>query len=198
LYKDPELKKEISENCTAVFDGIGMKIGFWIRGKGLLQDLNGTDLFPVVLKTILNTNKSIFLLGSEENVIRQAAENIKAKYPGVKISGFHSGFFKSEYELKIIKMINDSEADILIIGRGFPLEEKFSLKYKNLLRVSLIWNVGGLFDFISENKPRAPSTLRKMRLEWLYRFILEPYRMLHRNTVCAVWSLTNILFKKEV
>ncbi len=80
---------------------------------------------------------------------------------------------------------------------GFPLQEKFVFKYRDKLNVSLIWNLGGLFDFLSGLKPRAPAIIRRMRFEWLYRFVKEPIRMFHRNTVSAVWSVGKILLIKK-
>ncbi len=193
LNKDARLKEEIRKNCMAVFEGIGLKAGLWFKGMGFLPDLNGTDLFPFFMEKISVLNLKVYLLGSEKSIIEKAAENIMNDYPEVKICGFHHGYFSAEEELSIVNDINESKADLLIIGRGFPLQENFVLKHKNELRAPLIWNVGGLFDIVSGYKPRAPVLVRKLRLEWMFRFLLEPRRMLYRNTVCAFWSLGHLI-----
>jgi len=194
LNKDKKFKDKIKNDCLCVVDGIGMKIGIMLGGYGVVTDLNGTDLFPQLIKKFISSGYGIFLLGADENVVQKTAKKLPEEYPGAKLSGFHNGYFNDDEEDEVIQKINNSKSDILIIGRGFPLQEQFVLKHKDNLRVSVIWNVGGLFDFLSGSKPRAPLVLRKIRLEWLYRFILEPGRMFHRNTVAAFWSLLHLTF----
>jgi len=149
------------------------------------------------LKNICNSDTGLFLLGSEDATVKKAVLNIQKRFPGINVCGYNNGFIPEEEETKLVEKINNCKADILLIGMGFPLQEKFVLKYKDNLRVSLIWSVGGLFDSLSGNKKRAPVLIRKMRLEWLYRFLLEPQRMLHRNTVAALWSLSHIIFMRR-
>jgi N-acetylglucosaminyldiphosphoundecaprenol N-acetyl-beta-D-mannosaminyltransferase len=198
LYKDRELKEKIKNECICALDGIGMKTGIMLRGKGLIQDLNGTDLYPALIKEFCRSGYGIFLLGAEEMIIKKAVKKICGEYPDINICGYSSGYFSEEEETGIIEKINGSKSDVLIIGRGFPLQEEFVLKHRDNLNVSLIWNVGGLFDFISGKKPRAPIWLRKIRLEWLFRLILEPGRMIHRNTVAAFYSLFHIIFCSRI
>ena len=197
LNKDLKLKEEINKDCTVVFDGIGLKIGFWLKGFGLLPDLNGTDLFPLIMEKISDSGLGVFLLGSYDNNISKAASNIKKSYPKINIQGYHHGYFSKAEEMDIVDTINQSKSEVLLIGMGFPMQEQFVLKYKDKLNLLLVWNIGGLFDIISEQKPRSPLILRKLRLEWLFRFLLEPRRMLHRNTVCAFWSLFHIILQKK-
>lgn len=194
MHKDENLKECIRQNSLNILDGIGMKTGFFLRGYGLLPDLNGTDLFPLLITKLSLTTKNIFLLGTSKENIEQSFKRLSEIYPSLNICGYYNGYFSITEEEKIVELINGCKTDILIIGRGFPLQEEFSFRNKNKLHVSLIWNVAGLFDIISGEKPRAPFLLRKLRLEWLFRLILEPKRMFHRNTIAAFWSLKHIIF----
>lgn len=200
LNKDQMLKSCIREYSLPVFEGIGLKTGLGLRGLGFIPDLNGTDLYPYLMKRISDLDLSVFLLGAENRVIKEASENMSSNYPNLKLLGFHNGFFCRNDEHLIVDEINESKADVLIIGMGFPAQEEFVFRNRDKLNTSIIWNVGGLFDIISGNKPRAPKILRNLRLEWLFRFLLEPGRMLHRNTVCAIWSLGHIFLlpKKSI
>ncbi len=185
LEKSEVLKNEICKNCTLIFDGIGFKVAAYLSGFGFLPDLNGTDLFPLVMDRCRKNSVRIFLLGSEPNVIEQTVTNILNSYPGINIAGYHHGFFNEPEEKRIVEMIKNSRAQLLIIGRDFLQQEDFAIKYKDELSTSVIWNVGGLFDFISGLKPRAPIYIRKLRLEWLFRLLLEPKRMWYRNFIAA-------------
>lgn len=71
LNKDVKLKEEINKNCISVLEGIGMKIGFWLKRYHFLQDLNGTDLFPLLMKQISKTNLGVFLLGSKKKLSKK-------------------------------------------------------------------------------------------------------------------------------
>ena len=185
LQRSPLLVDELRSESVMVMDGIGMKAGCFFLGLGWLPDLNGTDLLPHIMRKGSRHNIRMFLLGSRPQIAERAAAVISSKYSGIEISGHHDGYFNIEEEKSIISLINDSNTDLLLVGRGFPVQEIFSLRHRHELSVSLIWNVGGLFDFISGGTPRAPHFLRIIRLEWLFRLILEPKRMWRRNLVEA-------------
>lgn len=197
LHKDEILKENIKKHCITIFEGIGMKIGFFLKGYGILPDSNGTDLVPLLLEKFNDFNLKLFLLGSENQVVSKAAINLQKKYPGINICGYNNGYFSDDEEQKLEEYINECKPDILLVGMGFPLQEKFILKHKDNLHVNVIWAVGGLFDVLSEFKNRAPVPLRILRLEWLYRLLTEPRRMLHRNTVAAFRSFSHIIFCKR-
>ena len=197
MNMDKTLYDDIKNDSIAVFEGIGLKTCMILKGYGFLEDLNGTDLFPLFLKKLERTDHKIFLLGGSDDALNGTIEHIKKNYVEISISGYNNGYFEPKEEERIVEKINDSQADILLISMGFPLQEKFVFKYKDKLNLILIWNLGGLFDIISGLKPRAPLLMRNFRLEWLYRFMREPVRMFHRNTVAAAWSMGNILFNKK-
>lgn len=197
MNKDNTLYDNIKNNSIAVFEGIGLKVCAALKGFGFISDLNGTDLFPLFMKLTERTGHKFFLLGGSEKSLAGTIEHIHQNYPQVNVTGSHNGYFDEKEEAEIVKLINKSCADVLLISMGFPLQEKFVFKYRDKLNVSLIWNLGGLFDFLSGLKPRAPAIIRRMRFEWLYRFVKEPFRMFHRNTVSAVWSVGKILFIKK-
>lgn len=197
LQKDKILKENIKDHCLSIFEGIGMKAGFFLKGFGVLPDSNGTDLVPLLLEKFNSSNLRLFLLGSDKETVSKTVFYLQKKYPEIIICGYHNGYFTKDEEQRLVENINESKANLLLVGMGFPLQEKFVLKYKDKLSVNLIWNVGGLFDILSGTKNRAPTFLRKLRLEWLYRLLLEPGRMLHRNTIAAFWSLSHIIFCKR-
>jgi len=62
--------------------------------------------------------------------------------------------------------------------------------------VPLIFAVGALFDFVSGFTPRAPRLMRKLRLEWAYRLMREPRRLVGRYTVGTARFFGMVLFEK--
>lgn len=183
----------LENNAYLLFDGIGLKMAASWLGLGWVPDVNGTDLFPLVMKTLVKKNIPLYFLGSNEFVIESVVQSLRRRWPEIKIVGSSCGYFQESNEDQIVETINASGAEVLLIGRGFPLQEEFSLRNKTRLNVSLIWNVGGLFDFISNHKPRAPLWMRQMRLEWLFRLVREPRRLWFRTFVVGPWLASHIL-----
>lgn len=68
-------------------------------------------------------------------------------------------------------------ADILFVAFGSPKQEKWI--YENLpkMSVNVAIGVGGAFDFVSGRVRRAPVWVRKIGLEWLFRLIIQPWRI---------------------
>ncbi len=195
LLKNPALREKLERFGALLFDGVGLKLGALILGTGWLPDLNGTDLFPLIMKRLDKERAKVFCLGSTETVVTGAVRRIGEQYRGLVIVGHRNGYFEVSEEADIVRQINDSGAQLLLIGCGFVKQERFSLSHRDRLRVSVVWNVGGLFDFVSGITPRAPRWMRRLKLEWLFRFAREPQRMWHRVMVAAPWVLAYVMVK---
>ena len=193
LCKDSTFCRYLTNNAYLLFDGIGMKLAASWLGLGWLTDLNGTDLFPLVMTKLVNKNVPLYFLGANELVVISTIQRIHRLWPTAQIAGYSFGYFKETDEDKIVEAVNASGAKLLLVGRGFILQEEFSLRQNKQLKASLIWNVGGLFDFISGNKPRAPFWLRQMGLEWLFRLVREPRRLWFRTFIVGPWLASHIL-----
>ncbi len=90
---------------------------------------------------------------------------------------------KDRYFNSLVQEIIDRKLDILFVALGFPKQEYFienikyqisNIKYDKPL---VLMAVGGAFDYISGRVPRAPLFIRNLGLEWLFRLILEPWRL---------------------
>jgi N-acetylglucosaminyldiphosphoundecaprenol N-acetyl-beta-D-mannosaminyltransferase len=193
LARSPTIRESLIRDGVLLLDGIGLKVGGYLLGHAHLPDLNGTDLFPLVMQRGQHRGLRVFLLGGRQEVVERAALNIETHYPGVRVVGLRDGYFGPGEEPHVVNQILTSQPRILLIGLGFLRQEQFALRYRDALGVPLIWNVGGLFDFVSEAKPRAPSLLRRFKLEWLFRFFLEPRTMWYRNLVAAPWFVAHLV-----
>ncbi len=193
LCRNPAIRASLLRTGVLLMDGIGMKIGGLLMGHHHMRDLNGTDLFPLVMARARQRGLRIYLLGGRNAVVHAAAAAIEARYPGVRVVGCRDGYFDPSKESDIVASIRQAAPDALLVGLGFPRQEEYTLRHHEALAVPLIWNVGGLFDFVSGAKPRAPFLIRRFKLEWLYRFMREPRLMWHRNLVAAPWFLWRAL-----
>ena len=127
----------------------------------------------------------IFLLGAMEGVAVKAMENINQKVGRKIVVGAYSpsyGFEKEQNENEeIYKMINESGANVVLVGVGCPKQEKWIFTQKDKMPEVDIWMaLGATIDFEAGNIKRAPRIFQILAMEWFYRFLKEPKRLFRR------------------
>lgn len=165
--KEEGFRKILNEADLCLCESRGLYLAMRLMGKAIKEEINGINLIYNICSKF--PNKS-FLLGGKSDVIQKAKEKL-----GKKIVGAEHGYQDLD---KVINKINKVKSDILLVGLGSPKQEKWI--YENLEKmpsVKLAIGVGGAFDFISGRIRRAPKFLQKISLEWLWRLIRQPWRM---------------------
>ena len=123
-------------------------------------------------------------------VAERAKVLIHAKWPMVNVVGTLSpdfSFDKNEAEsTAICKIVNESKADLLVLGLGAPKQEIWITHYASQLSVKVALCVGATIDFLAGEKARAPIWMRKVGLEWLHRMLSEPKRLAKRYLIDAI------------
>ena len=182
--RDPDYHRILNREDAWVFgDGAGIKLAGAISGQPVRDNVNGTDMFPLLARRCSENGQSIFLLGARDGVAREVEERMKAAHPSLRIAGTHHGYFRHDDCDDVIARINASQADILMVAFGAPLQERFIARHRDRLTAPIVMGVGGLFDFYSGRVPRAPKVLRDASLEWAWRLMMEPRRMWKRYLV---------------
>jgi exopolysaccharide biosynthesis WecB/TagA/CpsF family protein len=143
-----------------------------------------TDLYDRVAARAERTGVSFYLLGATEEINRKTYELTRRKYPHLNILGRSHGYLAGTALEAKIGDINALAPDILWLAMGVPAEQRFVDRWAPRLKnVGLIKTSGGLFDFYSGTKPRAPKVLQTLGLEWAYRILVEPRRLFWRYAV---------------
>lgn len=133
-------------------------------------------------------NCKIFLLGAAEGIAEKAMKNINEKVGWRIVVGAHSpsyGFEKNEQECEeLVRIVNESGANVLLVGVGAPKQEKWIMKYRDMMPgVDVFMALGATIDFEAGTLKRAPKVWQKCGMEWLYRVIKEPKRLFKRYFV---------------
>ncbi|WP_254984693.1 WecB/TagA/CpsF family glycosyltransferase [Rhodopseudomonas palustris] len=138
-----------------------------------------TDLFHDVAREAIKRGATMFMLGADETSNRLATDLVKKCYPDLKLIGRRNGFFADQdEEIAACRQIAELAPDILWVSMGVPREQLFIGRHRHrLTTVGVIKTSGGLFDFLSGLKPRAPLWMQRIGLEWLWRMALEPRRL---------------------
>lgn len=168
---------------TVVNDGIGMDLAArFVHGKRFQENLNGTDFIPRLLRSSPLPLK-VFLFGAKPDVVREASRAIEHRF-GQQVVGACSGYGIDD--AAVCARIRASEPDVVLVALGNPLQERWILDHAKDLPPALYVGVGALFDFLAQRAVRAPTWMRQLRLEWLFRLCHEPRRLWKRYTIDAV------------
>ncbi|WP_422123844.1 WecB/TagA/CpsF family glycosyltransferase [Planococcus sp. X10-3] len=162
-------------------DGVGVELGARAFHISFSENLKVTDFTPDVLEILNQEKMSLYLLGGSPGVAEEAAENILKEFPDIILSGTSNGFFTDPIE--VLNDINQVKPDLLLVGMGVPAQEGWISHYFEELDATLIMGVGAYFDFAAGNTTTAPALIRKIRMEGVYRVLLEPKRMFKRYVV---------------
>jgi N-acetylglucosaminyldiphosphoundecaprenol N-acetyl-beta-D-mannosaminyltransferase len=168
----------------------------WL-GQPLPERVNAADFVIPFCRAARDHGKKVYLLGAPPDVAQAAACRFREEVPGLQIVGSESGYFAGEEE-SVIGRIASAAPDILLIGMGVPLQEKWAWQNRHRLNTRVIWCVGAMFEFYGNYRPRAPQWMCKAGLEWLFRLMIEPRRMWKRYLLGNVQFLWRVARRKPI
>lgn len=157
-------------------DGAGIVWAAGYIGNPVAEKVAGIELLNELFRLGEEKGWKVFLLGASEEVIQEAANRLKGNYPKIQLVGVRNGFFKSDQDEEVIREILAAEPDLLFVGRGADTQEPWIDQYKSRMKVPVMMGVGGSFDIVAGKLKRAPKLFIKLRLEWFYRLLQEPWR----------------------
>ena len=167
--------RSVLNSADLVFgDGTGVRWAARLQGIRLRDNVNGTDLLPELFRATAGCRYRCFLLGADDATIRRASKAAET-FDGWTQAGFHHGYFSDgDATAQVIRRVNESRPDVLLVGMGNPRQEVWIHEHRHRLDVPVCIGVGGLFDFWSGNVSRAPDRLRRVGHEWLWRLWQQP------------------------
>lgn len=177
---DPLYARAVAEADMLLPDGIGIELAAGMTGASLGDNLNGTDLLPLLLAKAAQRGESVFLFGGRPGTADVAANTLVHQLPHLRIAGTCDGYAGAAHTQTVIDQINDSGADIVLVALGVPAQEIWLHKNARHLNARLTLGVGALFDFLAGNVVRAPKLVRNLRAEWIWRLAQEPRRLAKR------------------
>lgn len=179
-HRDEEYAEVIRCGDLVFADGSGLRLAGKMLRTPIRDNVNGTDMFPLLCERAAREGWRIFLLGARPGIADAVAEWIGKHHPDATVCGTHHGYFESDETDGVVAAIAKTRPDVLFVAFGAPRQEAFVDRYLEQSGACVGLGVGGLFDFFSGRMPRAPRWMRKLGIEWLYRFWREPGRMWRR------------------
>jgi N-acetylglucosaminyldiphosphoundecaprenol N-acetyl-beta-D-mannosaminyltransferase len=156
-----------------------------------------TDLFHVVARKAAAAGLTFYMFGADEAENAAAVANTRKAYPDLRIVGHCHGYLRGDALRAKVAEINALAPDYLWVALGVPYEQAFVEEFTPLLsKVGVIKTSGGLFNFLSGSRPRAPRWMQAVGLEWIWRTWLEPRRLFWRYLTTNPRALY-LLFNKS-
>ena len=204
--KDSEFKNVLNAADFAIPDGIGVLwAAHYLKTRKLISSLfsiifrpksirdpipekiSGSNFVWDLAGLAADRGYSIFLLGGFGNTGQLAAAKLKSKFPHLRIAGTFNGGPDDRQE--IMRHLTEARPDFLFVAFGPIRQEKWI--YNNLpdLPVKLAIGLGGTFDYLAGNRPPAPRFWAQTGLEWLWRLITQPWRVLRilKGVLGLIW-----------
>jgi len=202
-YNQPEFKEQVNQLDLVVPDGQPIR---WAMNAfyncGLKDRVYGPDLTAKVLEAGNVHELKVFLFGSKPETLALLSKNIKAQYPKIQIVGMQADRFReatAAEDQEDITFINSLGANLVLVGRGCPRQEKWVANHLESIQVPMM-AVGAAFDFLAGTLDQAPGWMQNNGLEWLYRLYKEPGRLWKRylftNSQFMFLFIRALCFKK--
>lgn len=180
---DATVMRLLSNAGLLIPDGIGVVLAARLFGLGKMQRVPGSELMPKLCELAALRGYKVFLFGASPEVNDAAALRLRESYPGLNVAGRQHGYIKDEEMSALVERINASGAQIVFVALGSPRQELWIEKYAPQLDAKVFQGVGGTFDVIAGSVKRAPWLFRKMHLEWFYRLVSQPKRVLRQTAL---------------
>jgi N-acetylglucosaminyldiphosphoundecaprenol N-acetyl-beta-D-mannosaminyltransferase len=179
----PELAQALQRSELLIPDGIGVVLALRLKGQRVAGRVPGSELMPELCALAARRGYGVYLFGAREATNAFAAEVLVRMYPGLHVVGRHHGYVADADMEDVVDDINRSRAKILFVALGSPAQEIWIGRYRARLGVSALQGVGGTFDVIAGSVKRAPLLWRRLNLEWLFRLLAQPRRLLRQTAI---------------
>jgi N-acetylglucosaminyldiphosphoundecaprenol N-acetyl-beta-D-mannosaminyltransferase len=174
---DPEFLQILKTADLVTPDSIGVIWAAKKQNQQIKERVSGVDLCDRLCAMSADRGWRIFLLGAAPGVADLAAEKLRLKHPGCNIVGVRHGYFPSESDEIVAQEVAETRPDVLLVAMGIPRQEKFIKKTQRIINASIAMGVGGSLDVFSGKAKRAPVLFQKLKLEWLWRLVLNPSKI---------------------
>ncbi len=191
--------RDINQQSLMTMDGLPL---VWyakaVHGAAIKERVCGPELMLRCLDEGRMHGWKHFFMGGKDEVLTDLVSAMQTRFPGVAIVGWHSPPFRplsSDEDAQLVDLINEQQPDFLWVGLGAPKQEKWIAEHLHRVKAPVQIGVGAAFDFHSGHVKRAPVSMQKSGLEWLYR-MLQDRRLIKRY--CATNPVFLALFFRDV
>lgn len=184
---DPAFRAAYQAHDLVVADGNPI---VWLSrlARQPVELMPGSDLVIPLAALAARGGYSVALVGSTDGSLRLANAALQRAVPGLKVACTIAPPFGFDPEGvgadAVLREIGDSGARLCFLALGAPKQELFAARGRDVVPSVGFASIGAGLDFLSGCQTRAPLWVRRMALEWLWRLLHQPSRLLMRYLHC--------------
>lgn len=183
-HRNPAFREVLQKNALNLPDSVGLLWAARMQGRSIPERVSGVDFIERLCRA-LSGEDSVFFLGGRNGVGEKTVQKLKIENGKLRIVGVYEGSPREEDAQEIIHRVHTSAATLLLVAYGAPVQDLWIAKHlSSMPNIRVAIGVGGTFDFLAGNIRRAPKWMRSLGIEWLWRLLLQPWRI--RRIVIAV------------
>ena len=195
LRRDAAFRAAYAAQSHVVADGNPIVWLSHMAGRGDVRLVPGSELIAPLAALAAEKRVPVALLGSTEPVLRLAADRLEADHPGLKVAACIAPRFgfdpAGEEAAAMLDEIAASGARICFLALGAPKQEVLAARGFARHPGCGFVSIGAGLDFIAGHQTRAPRWVQKIAMEWLWRMLTNPRRLVKRYAECA-WILPGL------
>lgn len=189
LTREPEFRQIYAAQDLVVADGNPV---VWLShlARRPVALLPGSDMVVPLAEVAARAGVPVALLGSTAPALKAAAEELRARVPGLEIAAEIAppmGFDPTgEAARAILDELAASGAGLTFVALGAPRQEAFAAFGRGIVPTMGFASIGAGLDFLAGTQTRAPRWVRAIAMEWLWRMLTNPRRLFVRYMRCAL------------
>jgi exopolysaccharide biosynthesis WecB/TagA/CpsF family protein len=150
----------------------------------------GSDLVVPLAQAAAAAGVPVALVGSTEPALAAAARALAARAPGLTVAAQIAppmGFDPDGPGAgAVLDRIAQSGARLVFLALGAPKQERLAARGRAVLPAVGFASIGAGLDFLAGTQARAPVWVRAIAMEWLWRMLSNPRRLVGRYADCAL------------
>ena len=186
LERDPEFRGAYQDAALRLIDGAPLSMLARLLGATGVHRHTGADLLPFLVSRSEREGWTVAVAGGSAGVSKLAVARLQALYPGANVVNVpfpHLTVVDDPRSLEVVDELSRVSADIVFLCLGAPKQEIWFTRWRSVLPPGVYIGAGAAVDFAAGTARRAPSVLRRVGAEWLWRLAQEPTRLRTRYLV---------------
>ncbi|MGQ0565324.1 MAG: WecB/TagA/CpsF family glycosyltransferase [Gemmobacter sp.] len=188
LDRDPSFRTAYAAQDLVVADGNPI---VWLSrlARRPVALVPGSDLVLPLIEAAMQAGRPVVILGTTDMTLAAARDSIARHLPGVRFGPLISPprCFDPDGPAAraMLQQIAAVGPCLCLLALGAPKQERLAAQGRRIAPQAGFASVGAGIDFLAGHQTRAPAWVRRLALEWLWRAMSQPRRLIPRYAACA-------------